>query len=574
MDIRAAKEFSISWSFFWQNYRRRLIAAIVASIFLSLLEMFGVSMILPLFSMGIESETSQQLPFLNEVREAFAYLSIDISLEVLFTIFMVSWVLKSFVAMGLGLFVNNSTILITKDLRHKVILSIRDTAWSFFNQQRRGEIVNMMTQEIDRCGGVFSVMQTVIVSFLMFIVYILVGVAVNFEVLVSLIAFAVLGFVFARPMFNMARRAGEGELEGLKDIASDLLQGISGLKAFKAMGRERDLLRALSNANDSFVSASKLKTRAQIFLGFSQEMVFALAVLLAFGVMHKILGYPLIEIGFMGYVLLKLNTHLSNLLKKFQAISVLTYGILKYQERINGFLSHPENAAGHDDYIYPSVIEFKDVSFTHTGEGFLKHVNLEFPETGVTLLSGPSGSGKTTLIDLLCGFYEPDGGAIYIGGHDFQKINFRNWRKNIGYVTQVSALLDSSIRDNISAFNTKLSDDDVWEALQLAGAASFVEVLPAGLDASVGEEGSQVSGGEKQRLALARALAQHPKLLILDEPTAALDADVEAEIIETIRNLAKNICIIVVSHQPAWIDLADRIYDVQAGRVTLRSGDA
>lgn len=570
MDIKAVKEFSSSWGFFWNRYRKRMLAAIGASLLLSVLEMFSVSLILPLFSMGFDAQAAIQVPFMDELRALMGYFSLDLKIDVLFFTFMAIWIGKSVVSLFLSIFVNNSTILIAKDLRNNVILSIRDASWRYFNTQKRGEIVNWMTQEIDRCGGVFSVIQTVIVSLFLFVVYILVGVSVNFEIMLALVGLAALGFVLARPMFAMARRAGAGELEGLKDIASDLLQGISGLKAFKAMGRERDLLRALSEANDSFVGASKLKVRAQIFLGFSQEMVFAGAVIAAFVVAYQMLDYPLVEIGFMGFVLLKINTHLTNLLKKFQAVSTQNYGIRKYQERISGFLAHPENTPGHSDYIYPSTIAFKDVSYNHAENSGVNDVSLELSPTGMTLFLGPSGSGKTTLVDLLSGFYKPDSGVVLIGGEDFQNINFRHWRSSIGYVTQTSSLLDDTIRSNVAAFNKDVSDEDVWQALRQAGAEKFVSALPQQLDTSIGEDGSQLSGGEKQRLAIARALAQRPNLLILDEPTAALDTQVEAEIIETIAALSKDICVIVVSHQPAWAGVADRVYEVEAGRVSLR----
>ncbi len=185
----------------------------------------------------------------------------------------------------------------------------------------------------------------------------------------------------------------------------------------------------------------------------------------------------------------------------------------------------------------------------------------------MTALIGPSGSGKTTIVDLLCGFYVPDSGEIKIGDDDLLSINRREWRRNIGYVTQDANLLNRTIAFNVAAFDPSVSSEELENALVAAGAMAFVTAFEYGVGTSVGERGSRLSGGERQRIAIARALARQPKLLILDEPTASVDAETERGLIETLKELKKTLPIIVISHQPAFANAADAVFRVESGTV-------
>jgi ATP-binding cassette, subfamily B, bacterial PglK len=215
----------------------------------------------------------------------------------------------------------------------------------------------------------------------------------------------------------------------------------------------------------------------------------------------------------------------------------------------------------------PAKLEVQHVSFQYRQavEPALRDVTLQL-EPGTSLgIVGPSGAGKSTLIDLICGIRPCDAGQILIDGHTLRHASQR-WRQSIGLVPQSVFLLDASVRANV-AFGLPESDDRVWEALERARLASFVRGLPSALDTMIGERGTRLSGGQRQRLGIARALYGRPAVLVLDEATAALDVETEAEVVQAISELAGEQSLLVVAHRLSTIRRCDRVAYLDRGRV-------
>jgi ATP-binding cassette subfamily C protein len=182
-------------------------------------------------------------------------------------------------------------------------------------------------------------------------------------------------------------------------------------------------------------------------------------------------------------------------------------------------------------------------------------------------LQGSSGAGKTTLIDLLIGLHTPSKGTITLDGIALADIDIKQWRRSIGYVPQELSLLHTTIRDNIVLGDPEISENDIIEALDQAGAREFIMAMPEGLDSEVGVMGSRLSGGQRQRIALARALVTKPKLLILDEVTSALDPDTEKSICHKIAALRGQYTTVAITHRPIWTEIATHLYKVERGNV-------
>ncbi|MEI6946142.1 ABC transporter ATP-binding protein [Paraflavisolibacter sp. H34] len=216
-------------------------------------------------------------------------------------------------------------------------------------------------------------------------------------------------------------------------------------------------------------------------------------------------------------------------------------------------------------------LEFRNVSFKHQTAAQKAIDDISFSGSrGETLaFVGPSGSGKTTLMKLLVGLYRPQQGNIYYNGIDENNIDYNDLRNQIGFVTQDTQLFSGTIRENLLFVNPSASEDDVLEALQKASCQNLLARAEKGLDTVIGEGGLKLSGGEKQRLSIARALLRHPKLLIFDEATSALDSLTEEEITKTIRNIsAMNEQItILIAHRLSTIMHADKIFVLEKGEV-------
>ena len=214
-------------------------------------------------------------------------------------------------------------------------------------------------------------------------------------------------------------------------------------------------------------------------------------------------------------------------------------------------------------------MQLEDLSFAYDKRKVLDGISATIPRGRFVTLVGPSGSGKTTVSDLIAGLLTPTSGRILADGVDLQQASRDGWRALIGYVPQEAMLFSDTIRGNLTLGDGAVSDSRVHEALVQAGAWDFVQQLSGGIEHRIGEAGTALSGGQKQRIAIARALVHNPELLVLDEPTAALDAVSEREVCATIERLRGTLTILAVSHQPALRSLADEVWNLTGGRLRI-----
>jgi len=220
-------------------------------------------------------------------------------------------------------------------------------------------------------------------------------------------------------------------------------------------------------------------------------------------------------------------------------------------------------------------LDFVNVSFKHKSSNSNALNNISFnTKTGNTIaFVGPSGSGKTTLVKLLLGLYKPVEGDILYNGDSFSKVDLDSLREKIGFVSQDSQLFSGTIRENLLFVNPKATDEDCYEVLKKAACQTLLERADKGLDTVIGEGGVKVSGGEKQRLSIARALLRKPNLMIFDEATSALDSITEEGINKTIRDISKgdSHITIMIAHRLSTIMHADIIYVLERGHI-IESG--
>jgi len=215
----------------------------------------------------------------------------------------------------------------------------------------------------------------------------------------------------------------------------------------------------------------------------------------------------------------------------------------------------------------PLEVRFEDVSFCYPGETtpVLAGASARLPGGACCGVRGPSGSGKSTLVDLLLRHYDPDAGAIRVGGHDLRQLELAAWRQRVALVAQDIVLFRASIADNIRYARPLASDAEVREAARRAQLDELLARLPEGLDTPVGERGARLSGGERQRIAIARALLQDPLLVILDEATSAIDAAAEAAVIAELEALFPRTTRLVISHREAPLAQAGLVLTMARG---------
>ena len=198
----------------------------------------------------------------------------------------------------------------------------------------------------------------------------------------------------------------------------------------------------------------------------------------------------------------------------------------------------------------------------------LEDVSFDVKKGEMVGLIGASGSGKTTIVDLLLRLFLAGKGQIELDGKDINTVNLKEWRKNIGYVSQDIFLVNDTIANNIRFFDSTITQDDIIKVAKMANIYEFIKKCPQGFDTVVGERGIMLSAGQRQRIAIARVLVRNPKILILDEATSSLDNESEAKIQEVIESLHHKITVLVVAHRLSTVMKADKLVILESGRIT------
>ena len=243
-------------------------------------------------------------------------------------------------------------------------------------------------------------------------------------------------------------------------------------------------------------------------------------------------------------------------------------------ERIIEILELPveEGQEGVEMDIAHQPILVQAVSFSYSEEDtVLQYVSFEANPGEMIAFAGPSGSGKTTMFGLLERFYEPTSGTIYIGDTPINQLSLASWRSQIGYVSQESAMMAGTIRENLCyglSASAEITDERLWEVAQMAYADQFIQAFPQGLDTEVGERGVKLSGGQRQRIAIARAFLRNPKILMMDEATASLDSQSEGVVQQALARLMEGRTTFVIAHRLSTIVDADKIIFIEKGQVT------
>ena len=212
-------------------------------------------------------------------------------------------------------------------------------------------------------------------------------------------------------------------------------------------------------------------------------------------------------------------------------------------------------------------IELRNVNFSHKERDvLLKNINLKILKDKTTALVGPSGSGKSTIVNLLLRLYDTEEGGVYIDDENIKKFDIYSFREKVGFVSQDTFIFNGTIKDNI-AFGKDYSDEEILEAAKMASAHSFIKKLPAGYDTKVGDRGMRLSGGEQQRIAIARAMIRKPEILFLDEATSSLDNVSEKMVQGAIEEVSKRCTTFVIAHRLSTIKNADIIHVLDEGTI-------
>ncbi|WP_030806166.1 thiol reductant ABC exporter subunit CydD [Streptomyces sp. NRRL F-2799] len=345
----------------------------------------------------------------------------------------------------------------------------------------------------------------------------------------------------------------------LSRLSGHFLDVVAGLPTLKVFGRAKAQAESIRKITGEYRRATMRTLRIAFLSSFALELLATLSVALV----AVTIGMRLVHGGmdlYIGLVILILAPEAYLPLRQVGAQYHAAAEGLAAAEEIFAVLETPVPATGTAP-VPAGSLAFDSVTVRYPGRSADAVTDVSFSvEPGETVaLIGPSGAGKSTLLSVLLGFVRPTEGQVRIGGADLADLDLEEWRSKIAWVPQRPHLYAGTIAENVRLARPDADDTAVRQALADAGALEFVDALPAGADTVLGEDGAGLSAGQRQRLALARAFLADRPLLLLDEPTAALDGATEADVVAAVRRLAVGRTVLLVVHRPALLEVADRV---------------
>ncbi|MFF7979565.1 thiol reductant ABC exporter subunit CydD [Streptomyces sp. NPDC007901] len=355
----------------------------------------------------------------------------------------------------------------------------------------------------------------------------------------------------------------------LSRLSGHFLDVVAGLPTLKVFGRAKAQAESIRRITGEYRQATMRTLRIAFLSSFALELLATLSVALVAVTIGMRLVHGDMDL-YIGLVILVLAPEAYLPLRQVGAQFHAAAEGLAAAEEIFAVLETPVPVSGADEVPSGAALAFDGVTVRYPGRSADAVTDVSFTvEPGETVaLVGPSGVGKSTLLNVLLGFVRPAEGRVRIGGADLGEVDLETWRSRIAWVPQRPHLYAGTIAENVRLARPDADDDAVRRALKDAGALEFVDALPERAETVLGEDGAGLSAGQRQRLALARAFLADRPVLLLDEPTAALDGATEAEVVAAVRRLAEGRTVVLVVHRPALLSVADRVVRVSGGEVT------
>ena len=462
------------------------------------------------------------------------------------------------------------------DLRTTVYRHLQRLSLAFFTRTRTGEVQSRIANDIGGVEGVVTSTATSIVSNVTTVIAAVVAMfLLDWRLAVFSLALIPLFVLLTRRVGNVRRRITTDRQRTMADISTLVEESlsVSGMLLGKTMGRTGELAERFQGESDRLANLEVKRVMAGRWMMASIQMSFAIMPALV----YWFAGQSFIGGVTLGTVVAftTLQTRLFWPVGSLLNVQLDAQTSLALFDRVFEYLDQPVEIIEREDAVdLPPCrgdVAFDDVWFRY-GEGpwTLEDVSFDVPAGTTTALVGETGSGKTTVGYLVARLYDVDRGSVTIDGIDIRSATMASVARTIGVVSQETYLFHASIRENLRFAKPDATDEEVEEAARAARIHALIATLPDGYDTMVGERGYRFSGGEKQRMAIARTILRNPPVLVLDEATSALDTQTERMVQEALDRLAENRTTIAIAHRLSTVRDADQIIVLDKGRIVER----
>jgi ATP-binding cassette subfamily C protein len=556
---------------------RRGALGIAATLLAAMMEAAGLILIMPMVSVALDRESRQ--PVLDRlVDDIFTRIGIPGQSGQVMTmlgLFAGLFVMRSVVVAVRDVLLSRSTIDFVDTRRKRVVHSAAHARWDVISRLHQARVAQILGADVQNVATAARMMQFSLIAAVTLLGQCVAAIVLSPQL--SLLCLPVLGLggVLLTRTMRQAHALGQTNVEGNLAAMNTIVQFFGGLKLAVSQDLQASYVAevetALDNVADHQLAFARGQARRQVAIGtiaaIAGMIVAATGLLMLHLAPAVLVGLLLILLRMTGPAA-TLRQHSQQLAKLLPAYRALT----DLEEELAAATADPAKskvaAQG-----FRGDIAFRGVSFAHgsggADAGGLDNCSLTIASGEFVGLTGLSGAGKTTLVDLLVGLFEPRAGAILIDDVPLTPAVLPAWRTRISYISQDPYLFYDTIRRNLLWANPAASEAALWDALRLADADAMVRRMPGGLDAVVGERGTLISGGERQRLAIARAMIRNPRLLILDEATNALDVAAERALIGKLLEVTPRPTILMIAHRQESLARCDRVLRLEGGKIAI-----
>lgn len=563
-------------SLFPRHYVGRFIGLFLLLLVGASLETFCVSLIFPVVTVLAYPEEALAAGYVARIHELLGRPSqiyfIYFVLLVLVIMYVVKNIYMAFLSLKQSRFAFLCLNLITDSLFSRYMLQ----PYAIHLRRNTGELLRNLTHEADR------VIWSVLLPGFVLIVEALIALALitllfMVDVLAAAIitsAFTFLGIIFYRALRDHSAVWGSRRQYHEGERIRKIQEGLGGLKEIRILGVAQNFLKEFTTHSQGRARYSSRHILAQgLPLLFLEVLAMCgiLAIVAATQIQGKPLSFVLPVLGLFVGATFRLIPAANRIMMTVQELRFSKSAIDLVYDEIGPWTEPEAPLLSPDSISLSHEISLQNVWFSYpeTNTPVLKDISLQIHQGTTIGFVGKTGAGKTTLIDVVLGLLQPDRGAVLVDGKDIG-VNLSGWQALIGYIPQTIYLADASILENI-AFGIpkdRIDQNKAWQALVSAQIAGFVESLPQGVETIVGENGIRLSGGEKQRLGIARALYRDPPILVLDEATAALDSTTEQDLMRAVDSLHGKKTILIIAHRTTTLRHCDLIVRLDDGVVT------
>lgn len=550
------------------SYRRAIITLIILGFAGGFLEGIGVNALIPLLSFFINGESGGEDFISRSLEQVFTFFRVDFDLLSLLIFVSVMFLLKALVTFLFSYLKikirSDYEFMIRADLFKKTFKS----RWPNLVKQKIGYLETVLVTDVRGGAELLETISGSVMAVTNLLVYLAIAINISFSFTAITLVIGGLMFLVIKSILYKIRRVNQNTAQLNKGVSHFVNEHIIGLRTVKIMRQEETITRLARLIFERLKNYQIQSFQLRSLITAMMQPISVVYISIVIGIIYYS-GNP-IDIGALAalvYLINRIFSYIQSLQSNLSQINTsfpYLEAVLNYSQKAQ---AEQESDTGTQTFRFNHQLRLRNLGFAYNTDPVLTDLNLTVKRGEMIGLIGPSGSGKTTLFDLILRMLQPTAGSITIDDTKIQDINLDAWRENIGYVSQEIFLLNDTILSNIKFYDDAVSDEMAIEAAKAANIHDFIIGLPEGYQTVVGERGTRLSIGQRQRITIARVLVRKPHILLFDEATSALDNESELAIQRAIEKLKGETTILVIAHRLTTVRNCDKLLILNSGKI-------